>query len=80
MYYLIRDMSEIITVRVPKELREKMRKYKVKWSEVIREAISEHIKKLELMEAAQVSDEIREKTLLGVYDSMKIIKKDRGRL
>jgi post-segregation antitoxin (ccd killing protein) len=72
-------MSEIITVRVPKELREKMKKYKVKWSEVIREAIAEHIKKLELMEAAQVSDEIREKTLLGVYDSMKIIKKDRGK-
>lgn len=72
-------MSEIITVRIPKELREKMKKYKVKWSEVIRKAIAEHIKKLELMEAAQVSDEIREKTLLGVYDSMKIIKKDRGR-
>ncbi|MEM3833703.1 MAG: hypothetical protein QW128_09005 [Thermoprotei archaeon] len=74
-------MSTIITVRIPKELKEKMSKLKskVNWSEVIRIAISEHIKKLELMEAAQISDEIRERTLLGLYDSMKIIKKDRGK-
>ncbi|MGC9068085.1 MAG: ribbon-helix-helix domain-containing protein [Thermoprotei archaeon] len=74
-------MSAIITVRIPKELKEKMRKLKgkVNWSEVIRDAISEHIKKLELMEAAQISDEIRERTLLGLYDSMKIIRKDRGK-
>ncbi|MGB9730364.1 MAG: ribbon-helix-helix domain-containing protein [Thermoprotei archaeon] len=77
----MKTMSAIITVRIPKELKEKMRKLKgkVNWSEVIRDAISEHIKKLELMEAAQISDEIRERTLLGLYDSMKIIRKDRGK-
>jgi hypothetical protein len=43
-------VSEVVSIRVPKELRDKMRKYNVDWSEEIRRFIEERIKNLELLE------------------------------
>jgi len=41
-------MSINFTVRLPKELVEKMKKYReVNWSEVVRTAIEEHLRRLE---------------------------------
>ena len=52
-----------MTVTVPKELREKMKKIKgINWSEVARRAFEEEIKKLERAEAAKRIDELRTKT------------------
>ena len=40
-----------ITLSIPNEIREKMKKYKeIKWSEIVREAIIEKLKKLEEVE------------------------------
>ena len=36
-------MSDIIAIRVPKELKEKMKRYKINWSEYIRSKIIERI-------------------------------------
>ncbi len=49
-----------MTVTVPKELKEKMKRIKgVNWSEVARRAFEEEIKKLERVEAAKRIDELR---------------------
>ncbi|MCD6095957.1 MAG: VapB-type antitoxin [Thermoprotei archaeon] len=76
-------MSDIISVRVPKELREKMKKFSyINWSEVIREAIKKRIeieeKKQRKMKAAEDMDRIRNKILrlYGItdYDSSEVIR------
>jgi len=41
-------MSEVFTVRIPRELRERMRRYQVNWSEEIREFIERRVRQLEL--------------------------------
>ena len=68
----------IVVVRVPKELKEKMRKYKhVNWSEIIRKTIQSEIRRLELEEAFEIVREIYSKTEEGVYDSAETIRRDR---
>jgi len=51
-----------ITVSIPKDLYEKMKRYsEVKWSEVVRKALTEYIEKLEVTERGVVfSDELSE--------------------
>jgi len=47
-----------ITVSVPKDLYEKMKRYsEVKWSEVVRKALTEYIGRLEVMERGVVSSD-----------------------
>jgi len=60
-----------ITVSIPEELYKKMKRYsEVKWSEVVRKALTEYIGRLEVMERGVVSsDELAEllkKSKLGV--------------
>lgn len=43
-------MSDVVSVRIPKELKEKMKRYRVDWSREIRGFIEERIKALELLE------------------------------
>ena len=77
-------MSDIVTVRVPRELREKMRRFSyVNWSEVIREAIRRRVEAEErrqrMLEAAREMDEIRGRILrlYGAtdYDSSEVIRR-----
>ena len=83
MYIRCIYMSDIISVRVPKELREKMRKFSyVNWSEVIREAIKMRIeveeRRQRKVRAARDMDRIRNKILqlYGTtnYDSSEVIR------
>ena len=76
-------MSDIISVRVPKELREGMRRFSyVNWSEVIREAIRARIeveeRRQRKMRAAEDMDRIRNKVLqlhgATDYDSSEVIR------
>ncbi len=76
-------MSDMISVRVPKELREKMKKFShINWSEVIREAIRTRIeveeRKQRKMRAARGMDRIRNRILqlYGTtdYDSSEVIR------
>ncbi len=63
-------MSVTFTVRIPKRLAEKMRRYsEVNWSEVVRKSIEEYIARLEearsVVPASEVLEALRE---LGVSD------------
>jgi len=53
-------MSTEFTVRIPSSLAEKMRKYRVDWSEVIRKAIEEHIRMLEGRKAVPAEEVLEE--------------------
>ena len=46
-------MSEVVTVRVDKTLKEKIRKYRISVSKITREALEEEIKKHERQECHQ---------------------------
>ena len=46
-------MSEVVTVRVTKSLKQKTQKYKINISETVREALEEEVKKHEDEEFAQ---------------------------
>lgn len=66
-------MSALFVARIPKEIKEKMRKYRnVNWSEVVRKAILERLTLEEtrekMLKAAKEMDEIRVK-LLETYGS-----------
>jgi DUF438 domain-containing protein len=47
-----------ITISVPEELHDKMKRYsEVKWSEVVRKALADYIERLEIVEGGVVSSE-----------------------
>lgn len=55
-------VSAKITVRVPLELKRRMEKYRnINWSEVVRRAIEEKLRELELERALKTMDEIASK-------------------
>jgi hypothetical protein len=74
-------VSAIVTIRVPRELKEAMRKFarQADWPEFLRGAILQKIRQLELEEASRTADLIRAKTRPGIYDSTETIRGDRGR-
>jgi len=83
-------VSELLTVRIPKEIRAKMKKYShINWSEVVRNAIIQKIEEEELKEdirkAIQIMDSIRLKVLREQgaardYDSSEVIRYWREKL
>ncbi len=55
-------MSVNFTVRLPKELAEKMRRCReVNWSEVVRAAIEEHLRRLEELRTEEPTSEVLER-------------------
>jgi len=76
-------MSEIISVRIPKELRKKMKKFSyVNWSEIVREAIKRRVKieekRQRKIEATRDMDKTRNRMLQTYgaidYDSVEVIR------
>jgi post-segregation antitoxin (ccd killing protein) len=65
-------MSEVVTVRVDKVLKEKIRKYKIRVSKITREALEEEIKKHERQELANAVSEM--KTLLNKIPDDEIVR------
>lgn len=65
-------MSEVLTVRVDKALKEKIRKYKINISKITRQALEEEIKKRERQELTGAIIEM--KTLLEKIPDEEIIK------
>lgn len=55
-------MSAKITVRIPLELKRRMERFSsVNWSDVVRRAIEEKLRELEVREAIEAMDEIASK-------------------
>ena len=65
-------MSEVLTVRVDRVLKEKIRKYKISASKIAREALEEEIKNHETQEIADAVSEM--KTLLAKIPDEEILK------
>jgi len=71
-------MSSTFTVRIPRELKEKMKRLPVEWSEEIRSFIEEKVKRSELLEVIGEIELRADKRRLRV-DSAKLIREDRER-
>jgi predicted transcriptional regulator len=71
-------MSSTFTVRIPKELKEKMQKLPVEWSNEIRGFIESRVKQLELAEKIKSLGEKAEKRRVKT-DSTSLIREDRER-
>ena len=68
--YYVSDPMTNMTLAVPEDLMEVMRKHKeIKWSEVARQALAEKAKELQLM------DQILSKSILTEQDALEIGKK-----
>jgi len=76
--YGVKNMSSTFTVRIPRELKEKMKKLPVEWSEEVRRFIEEKVRRLELMGAIEEIELRVEKRRLRV-NSTKLIREDRER-
>jgi len=74
----VKNMSSTFTVRIPRELKEKMKKLPVEWSEEVRRFIEEKVKRLELIGAIEEIELRVEKRRLRV-NSAKLIREDRER-
>ena len=69
-------MSSTFTIRIPRELKERMKKLPVKWSEEIRLFIEERVKHLELIRTIEDVELRAERRRLRV-DSKRLIREDR---
>jgi antitoxin CcdA len=65
-------MSEIVTVRVKKSLKEKTRKYKINVSKIVRQALEDEVKKQEEAELFRAVSEL--KVLLQKIPDEEIVK------
>jgi len=71
-------MSTTITIRIPRELKEKMKQNPAQWSEEIRKFIEEKIKHLEPLKTLKEIEPRAEKRHAKI-DSTTIIRKGRER-
>lgn len=69
--------SDTLSIRIPKEIKEKMGELDVDWPSYIRAAIEEKIKESKRKIAAESMNRIRSKTRKGKFDSVKSIREDR---
>lgn len=71
-------MSSTFTVRISKDLKERMRKLPVEWSEEVRKFIESRVRQLELAEKIR-EIEVRAIKRNVVVDSTGLIREDRER-
>ena len=69
----------VVSVRIPKELKDRMSSLQEDWASYLRRMIEHRIKQHERMEASGVIDSIRAKTKQGRYIAAKTIREDRDR-
>ena len=71
-------MLSTFTVRIPQELKEKMKELPAEWSEEVRNFIEERVKHLELTKTIE-EIEMRAKKRQLTVDSTTLIREDRER-
>jgi hypothetical protein len=69
-------MSDIVSVRVPRELKEKMKKYNIDWSREMRRFIEDRIRVLEFLEMLKAIEKKAGRRRVRV-DSVKLIREMR---
>ena len=78
MYCLVYVLSVTLTVRLPKELKEKMRRFNLSWSEEIRGFLEKRVKQLEAINTLGEVFERSRKRRVKV-ESLDLIREDRER-
>jgi post-segregation antitoxin (ccd killing protein) len=74
------ERVNVITVRVPSELKKNMKQVKVNWSEYVRECIQKKIDEQKLRAASEKLDEIRKRTKpTSTQEIVSWIREDRER-
>jgi hypothetical protein len=71
-------MSETFSIRIPKELKEKIEKNPADWSQEVREFLAERVKQIELIKTLDELDAQPEKRVTKI-DSTPLIREDRER-
>ena len=71
-------MSSTYTIRIPRELKEKMEKNPEEWSQEIRNFLEERVKQIELVKTIQQIESRAEKRKTNA-DSTILIREDRER-
>jgi hypothetical protein len=71
-------MSETISIRIPKELKEKLQANPADWNQEIRNFLTERIKQIELLKTLDEIQAHADKRTTNV-DSVKLIREDRER-
>ena len=69
----------MVSVRIPKELKDRMNKLQEDWASYLRRMIEHRIRQHERMEASKIIDNIRAKTKEGRYSAARTIREDRDR-
>lgn len=69
---------EVISTRIPKELKDEMGNLDVDWAEYLRSAIEQKVRTEKIKRACGVMDELREKTKGVSFDSVKVIREARN--
>lgn len=67
----------VISIRIPDELRKRMKKVRIDWAAYVRNAIERKLKEASIRAASQRIDEIRTKTKPDVFNAAKSIREDR---
>ncbi len=70
--------TDIVVIRIPREVKERMKSFNVNWSEEIRKFILERIRSLELLQALDRIERSAKKRRTRV-DSAMLIREDRDR-
>jgi hypothetical protein len=71
-------MSETFSIRIPKELKEKIEKNPADWSQEVREFLAERVKQIELIKTIEELEAQPEKRKTQI-DSTALIREDRER-
>jgi predicted transcriptional regulator len=71
-------MSTTFTIRIPRELKEKMDKNPAEWSQEVRDFLEERVRQIELMKTLQEMEPRAEKRRTKT-DSTQLIREDRER-
>jgi hypothetical protein len=71
-------MSETFSVRIPRELKEKIEQNPADWSQEVRNFLTERIKQIELLKTLDEIETRAEKRTTKI-DSVNLIRKDRER-
>jgi len=71
-------LSSTFTIRIPEELKKKMKEFKIEWSVEVRRFIEERIRQLELMKLIK-EVEFRSEGRRVSVDSAEMIREDRER-
>jgi hypothetical protein len=71
-------MSTTFTIRIPRELKEKMEQNPAEWSQEVRDFLEERVKQIELMKTLKEIEERAEKRKTKI-DSTLLMREDRER-